>query len=30
MGGRGAGALCAANLNCAAEYVRVYFIELKF
>ena len=25
-----AGAHCAAKLNCAAEYVSVYFIELNF
>ena len=30
VGGGGTGALCAANLNCAAEYVCVYFIELNF
>ena len=30
IGVRRAGALCALNLNCAAEYVCVYFIELNF
>ena len=29
-GGGEGGALYAANLNCAAEYVCVYFIELNF
>ena len=30
IGVRRAGALCALNLNCEAEYVCVYFIELNF
>ena len=30
IGVQRAGAHCAAKLNCAAEYVSVYFIELNF